>query len=88
MNLEFDQLDLGSAGNKEGAVLGGHDKDFFLYTRNEYHALIERNYFGGFLYVYRTPLSKPLPWGMTEEDVYSEVFAAAQVLTSKKVVWG
>ena len=88
MNLNFRQINLASAANIEGAVLGGHDKDFFLYTRNEYHTLIERSYFGGLLYVYRTPLSTPLPSGMTMEDIYSEVFAAAKTLTKKEVVWG
>ena len=88
MRLDFSQINLGSAANTEGAVLMSYDKEFFMYKRKDYSTLIERSYSNGLLYVYKTPLSTPLPSGMTVEDVYSEVFAAAKTLTRKDVVWG
>ena len=88
MNLNFCQIDLASAANIEGAVLRSYDKEFFQYKRDHYSTLIERSYANGLLYVYRTPLSTPLPSGMSAEDIYSEILAAAKMLTSKEVVWG
>ena len=88
MNLQFSPLNVATTSNVEGATLSEHDREFFRYTRQGYSTLIEGNYANGCLYMYRTPLSTPLPSGMSAEDVYSEIFAAAQTLTDRNVVWG